>query len=379
MERHHNVLTVLHTADWHLGHTSRQLDADTARKLSRARLGAVDTILGLAQQYSVDAVLCAGDIFDSAQPEEDWWRGLASAFARKTDWNCPVILLPGNHDPLTRDSVYQRGHAFRQALPPWVNVVDRDDFEFELGPDAVVYAKPCRSTAGADDPALGLPARAPGDERIRIGLAHGSTFDLPDCQTNFPIARDATAQRGLDYLAIGDTHGFRIIPENAVAPIVYPGTPEPTNFKEHEAGYVAIVSFRRRGVAPKIRKEPVARWKWRDATVQSIVALRNLAAEDLSSSILRLHLDMAVSIAEHDEIEAIVKSLVGTLASHGRAAAVVEDRTKLKIEASLTESDFDGAPDTIREVATGLKERSTSCEKSRRALVILHRLFSEVR
>jgi len=373
------VLTILHTADLHLGHTSCQLDADTARKLARARLSAVDTILGLAQQYDVRAIVCAGDIFDNAQPDQDWWRGLAAAFTRMTGWNCPVILLPGNHDPLTRESVYQRGHAFRRALPSWVHVVDRDDFELELGPDAVVYAKPCRSTAGADDPALGLPGRAAADERIRIGVVHGSTFDLPDCQTNFPIARDATAQRGLDYLAIGDSHGFRVIPENAIAPIVYPGSPEPTNFKEHGAGHVAIVSFRRRGVAPRITKERVARWTWRDETVNNIVQLRKLATADLASTILRVHLDLTVSIAEHDEIAGIVRSLAGTLASHGRAAAVIEDRTKLRIEASLTESAFDDAPDTIREVAAALKESSPSCEKSRRALVTLYRVFSEVR
>ncbi|MCU1234272.1 MAG: hypothetical protein JWP63_2239 [Candidatus Solibacter sp.] len=373
------MLTILHTADLHLGHISRQLDAETARKLARARLGAVDTILGLAQQYDVRAVVCAGDIFDNAQPEPDWWQGLAKAFDRWTGWNCPIILLPGNHDPLTRESVYQRGHAFRRALPAWVHVVDRDDFELELGPDAVVYAKPCRSTAGADDPALGLPGRAAGDERLRIGVVHGSTFDLAGCQTNFPIARDATEQRGLDYLAIGDTHGFRVIPENAIAPIVYPGSPEPTNFKEQGAGYVAIVSFRRRGAAPKIRKERVARWTWRDETVHGIVALRNLVTEDLASTILRLHLDMTVSIAEHDEIAGIVRSLAGTLACHGRAAAVIVDRTKLRIEASLSETDFDDAPETIREVAAALKERSASCEKSRRALVTLHRVFSEVR
>ena len=243
----------------------------------------------------------------------------------------------------------------------------------------MVYAKPCRSTAGADDLALGLPGRAAGDERIRIGVVHGSTFDLPDCQTNFPISRDATEQRGLDYLAIGDCHGFRVIPENAIAPIVYPGSPEPTNFKEHGAGHVAIVSFRRRGVAPKIRKERVARWTWRDETVNNIVELRKLATEDLSTTVLRAHLDMTVSIAENDEIGRLMRSLAGTLASHGRAAALIEDRTKLRIEASLTELDFDDAPDTIREVAATLRERSALCEKSRRALVILHRVLSEVR
>ena len=141
---------------------------------------------------------------------------------------------------------------------------------------------------------------------------------------------------------------------------------------------MAVVSFRRRGTAPRIRKERVGRWTWRDETVNSIVELRKLAIEDLSTTVLRIHLDMTVSIAEHDEVEKLVRSLAGTLASHGRAAAVIEDRTKLRIEASLAELDFDNAPDTIREVAATLREQSTSSEKARRAIVILHRLLSEV-
>jgi DNA repair exonuclease SbcCD nuclease subunit len=373
------MLTILHTADLHLGHISRQLDAETARKLARARLQAVDSILGLAQQYDVRAVVCAGDIFDSADPEPDWWRGLAAAFTRNTGWHCPVILLPGNHDPLIRESVYERGHAFRRALPPWVHVVDRDDFELELGPDAVLYAKPCRSSAGADDPALGLPDRIPGDERIRIGVVHGSAFEFPGSQTNFPIARDATRQRSLDYLAIGDWHGFKVIPENAIAPIVYPGAPEPTNFREQDAGHVAIVHFRGRGLAPRIRKERVARWTWRDETVNNMTELRKLATEDLSATVLRLHLEMTASIQENDEIAGILRSLAGTLASHGRAAALIVDAKRLHVEASPAESNFEDAPETIREVAAALKEQSAGCEKSRRALVVLYRTFNEVR
>jgi len=258
-------------------------------------------------------------------------------------------------------------------------VVDRDDFELELGPDAVLYAQPFRSTAGADDPALALPDRIAGDERVRIGVVHGSAFDLPGCQTNFPIARDATLRRGLDYLAIGDWHGFRVMPENGVAPMVYPGAPEPTNFKEPDAGHVAIVNFRGPGVAPRIRKERVARWTWRDETVNNIFELRKLATEDLSTTILRLHLQMTASIQENDEIAGILRSLAGTLASHGRAAALVVDSKRLSIEASPAESNFEDVPDTIREVAAALKEQAAGSEKARRALVVLYRMLNEVR
>ena len=37
-------------------------------------------------------------------------------------------------------------------------------------------------------------------------------------QTNFPICRDAGVHRGLNYLAIGDTHSFRDVTETFVRP-----------------------------------------------------------------------------------------------------------------------------------------------------------------
>ena len=127
-------------------------------------------------------------------------------------------------------------HPFRSRLPTWVHVVDRDDFSFELTPDAILYASPCRSRAGEHDLAMALPAREAGDTRLRIGCVHGCTFDIAGYQTNFPICRDAGVQRGLDYLAIGDTHSFRDVTDGLPVPTVYPGAPEPTNFDEPGAG-----------------------------------------------------------------------------------------------------------------------------------------------
>src|SRR5687768_6936185 len=180
------MLKLLHTADLHLGCEFSQLDADDRRKLARARLAVVEQILALAEQYDVDAVVWAGDIFDTPKPSEDWWKGFAKALTARTGWSRPVVLLPGNHDPLNDGSLFEKDHPFRQLLPPWVHVVDCDGFELAVGANGVLYAAPCRSTAGAEDLALSLPCRAEGDFRIRVGLVHGSTFDLAGYQTNFP-------------------------------------------------------------------------------------------------------------------------------------------------------------------------------------------------
>jgi len=202
------ALKLLHTADWHLGKRFPSFPEADETRLTRARLDVLDRILKAAEMRAVDAVLCAGDLFDEPSPDREWWEPVAT---KLTAWRAriPVFLLPGNHDPIQPTSVYERTHPFRRSLPPWVHVVDDDNFTYPLKDVAVLHARPCRSRAGQEDPALALPEREQGDTRIRIGMVHGSTFDAVDCQLNFPIAKDAAAKRGFDYLAIGDTHSFR--------------------------------------------------------------------------------------------------------------------------------------------------------------------------
>src|SRR5215472_5182746 len=131
------VIKLLHTADWHLGRRFPSFPEEAQKKLSRARMDVVGKILDLAQRNTVNAVLCAGDLFDEPTPAPDFWRGLAAVFRNRTGPHPPVFLVPGNHDPLTSESVWAAGHPFRKELPDWVHIVDQDNFTFELAPDAV--------------------------------------------------------------------------------------------------------------------------------------------------------------------------------------------------------------------------------------------------
>jgi len=286
----------------------------------------VATILDVARRNTVNAILCVGDIFDDPDPAPDFWEGLARTFQGRGVSHPSVFLIPGNHDPLTPESVWAQGHPFRTRLPAWVHVVDRDDFTYEIAPNVVLYARPCRSKAGENDLAMALPAREPGDDRLRIGCVHGSTFDVSGYQTNFPIRLDAGVQRGLDYLAIGDTHSFRDVTQALTVPTVYPGAPEPTTFDDAGAGRVAIVALFRRGLRPRVDPESVAFWRWIDVRCRDMNELRNLlATPDLDRCVVRLHLDMTVSLSEESEVERILRELRGTEATHGRIGILVED------------------------------------------------------
>src|SRR5947207_10060251 len=119
-------------------------------------------------------------------------------------------------------------------------------------------------------------AREPGDTRLRIGCVHGSTVDIEGYQTNFAIRRDAGVERGLDYLAIGDTHSFRDVTESLAVPTVYPGAPEPTSFDEPQAGFVALVALFRHGMRPRVQPERVGIWRWLDVRCRDMNQLRAL-------------------------------------------------------------------------------------------------------
>jgi hypothetical protein len=213
---------------------------------------------------------------------------------------------------------------------------------------------------------------------VRIGLVHGSTFDMTGYATNFPVSREAPEKRGLDYLALGEWHSFREIPEGALAPIVYPSAPEPTGFKEYDAGYVALVSFTRHGTQPRIQRHRVARWTWRDEVVRSMPELEALASQDLLSTVLRLTLDLTVSPPESDRVEAILSSLRGTDAASGRAGAFVCDRSNLRVAMGDIDDIVKGCPEVIREAAASLRQEATASPEAQRALIILHRVLHEV-
>lgn len=374
------ALTVLHTADWHLGRAFVGFDEADRVKLTRARLDVIDEVLSVAERNSVNAVLCAGDLFDGPHPESMWWKGLVEKLEKRRWKNRPVVLLPGNHDPLTESSVYHETHPFRRALPDWVRVVDRDDFELPIGDDAILVARPCRRQSGQEDNALALPPRLDGDERIRIGMVHGSTFDMRGYQTNFPIATDAAVKRGLDYLAIGDTHAWRIYPPES-APTVYPSAPEQTTFGESDTGNVALVFFLRHGRSARIRRERVAQWTWRVETAEDIQALRALRnGPDLRRCVMQLKLKLRATPAEYEEAERILDDLKGTPAQHGRVGVLLVERDGLELDTRDIEGALEGLPPVLRAAARRLKaEEATQPEVAQRALYHLYRLSRKVR
>ncbi len=91
-------LRVLHTADWHLGHTLR----DHPRDLEHERFLA--WLLATLESREVDALLVAGDVFHTSNPpasaQRAWYEFLAAVHRRLP--RLTVVVTAGNHDSALR-------------------------------------------------------------------------------------------------------------------------------------------------------------------------------------------------------------------------------------------------------------------------------------
>ena len=286
-------------------------------------------------------------------------------------------ILAGNHDPVKAGSVFHPDHAFRKLLPDWVHVVDSERFELALTPDAVLFAAPCTSMAGAEDLALTLPCRSgrrcphPSGVGPRIHVRHGGIPDQLPHRARCAGATGPGLSRGRRHTRFPSDHGERRGADRL------PGAPEQTRFGESGGGQVAVVMLQRSGARPIVTSVKVGRWSWRDESATSLESLRSLAAEDLSTTVLRLRMDMTVSVLDEKEVDLLTRHLRGDAATSGRAGAFVLDRSGLRVEVGDVNALMKDAPETLSIVAAKLAAPAAVDDEARRALNILYRLMSE--
>jgi len=92
------MLRILHTSDWHLGHILHDLPRD------REHAAFLDWLLDQLEVHEVDALLIAGDIFDTANPPSRAMRTWFS-FLKQARSRCPeldIVVIGGNHDSAAR-------------------------------------------------------------------------------------------------------------------------------------------------------------------------------------------------------------------------------------------------------------------------------------
>lgn len=252
-------MKLLHTSDWHVG---KVLKGRNRLEEQRAVLAEIVTI---AKEHQVDAVLIAGDLYETAAPSSEAQKLVVSTLRRLARTGIEVIAIAGNHDHpgtfeayrnVMRDAGIQLYGHFRPASGGGVHRFTARS----TGEQAVVAILPFlsqRYAVRATEIVENTPAQNVGsyDQMVRDLLANltaefsGSTVNLVmahlTCTGGAFGGGERAAQSIFEYhvpaavfgveahyVALGHLHRRQSLP--AACPVHYCGAPLAVDFGEQD-------------------------------------------------------------------------------------------------------------------------------------------------
>lgn len=248
-------MRLLHTSDWHLGHTLRDITRDGEHAAF------LRWLLETCDREAPDAMVITGDVFDSATPpasaERMWFEFLAAA--RRARPEMDIVAIAGNHDSPAR-----LGAASAVLRELRVHVLGSLDLDRVLVPvaggrglvAAVPFLRPADVAADDPDPlatvygrviAEARARRAPGQALIVLGhlyLAGAEPSLLSERRVSIGGSEAAPLRLfpdDIDYVALGHLHRAQRVGRDTIR---YAGAPLPLALDEARYRHsIAIVDF----------------------------------------------------------------------------------------------------------------------------------------
>jgi DNA repair exonuclease SbcCD nuclease subunit len=258
------MVRFIHTSDLHLGKRFGQFPVELRGRLTEARHKSVEALRTLAQRQQANVILVAGDVFDTGTPLPSTVRQSMRVMA--DDPSIKWVLLPGNHDSIESDELWNQIIADRSE-----NVlIALKNEPIEVAPSVFVLPAPCTNRRPGRDLTEWMGEASIHSDSIRIGLAHGAVQSFGEDGKSDVISPDRAQRSGLDYLALGDWHGQIQLNDHCW----YSGTPEPDRFKHGVPGKALVVSIEGHGALPDVKSIETGIFSW------SKVLLSVLPGED---------------------------------------------------------------------------------------------------
>jgi len=223
------------------------------------RIKSIENVLKAAQEQEADFVLLCGDIFEHNMVSQEEAKSVVSILNRYPE--VPLYLLPGNHDILGADCIYNR--EIFQRIGHLTILRTGDPVQ---APGALLHPCPVFSKFITQDLTEQITVvRETGG--IHIAVAHGSLMGkipVPRWEDiALPIDPSCVERTGIDYLALGHWHSHRTFEDSTGAiRIVYSGTHEQTRYVEDDAGQCLLVQIDEKGDVPKIKPVKTGQLAW---------------------------------------------------------------------------------------------------------------------
>ena len=191
------MVKILHCADIHLDCPFTTLDLKSAEVMRAQLRGAFTSMMLRARTNNVDIILMAGDIFDCDYVTKETVELLKREFSQAE--NIKIVITPGNHDPFTEESVWNKVIFPENVYIFKSESVERISFE-SLGVDVYGYAFTNRSMEANPLSYVEIADKT----KINVLCAHA---DMASPISSYcPITVSEIEESEFDYVALGHIH-----------------------------------------------------------------------------------------------------------------------------------------------------------------------------
>ncbi len=223
------ALRFIHTADVHLGRPFAGLTRscpELADLFGRACYRAWERIVEVAVREDVDFLTVGGDTFDASNPGLRPRVAFREGVKRLREAEIPVLLVSGNHDPLTdfpEDLKEIPGlHLFGPKPEAKRMILPRS------GLTVNVYGVSFERSSVREN--LVRTFRRDPDGDLSIGLVHANVSGSSEHEDYAPCTLDDLKRVGMDVWCLGHVHRPRVLENDPL--VLYPGTLQGAHAKE---------------------------------------------------------------------------------------------------------------------------------------------------
>ena len=256
-------MKILHTSDWHLGHTLYNYDR------TEEQLAMLEQMVSIVEEQKPDAFLLGGDVYHTPQPSAAVQTMLSDGLVRIHEANpqMTIVMTAGNHDSGTKHEIFQTPwKALKVYAIGQLEKEDLDEHIIEVSGKgwiiAVPYANKRNIPEGFFQQLLDRVAEKNAEDLPVVMTAHttvkGCDFTGHDHATEYTVGGIDSLEleemgEGYDYLALGHIHHGQFV-HSGKHNVRYSGTPLPVGFDENFTHSVSIVEIDKHGEIPAVRE-----------------------------------------------------------------------------------------------------------------------------
>jgi DNA repair exonuclease SbcCD nuclease subunit len=300
-------MKIIHTSDVHLDRcfAGAGMPEHFGNRRRQSLRDVFHDIVTRASEWSADALLIAGDLFDQERVTRDTVTFIQSEL--KSLGGIPVYISPGNHDPVIAESPY-----VTELWPTNVTIFREPKWTSVEHPtlDAVIHGFGFDGHEPSRNPFGELLIDDADKKRNHIAVAHGSERShQPAGKSDYaPFHAKEAAVPGLNYLALGHFHSYTPITGEFSTGVCYAGSPEGLGFGETGMHHFLEIELEN-GVA-RINEIPSSRMVYWEEEIacdefsssQDVIeAVRTMAKAHDRKLIARIHLTGSCEPGIQDE------------------------------------------------------------------------------